>query len=416
MADIHIIGAGLAGLACAVDLARRGKPAVVYEAAGQAGGRCRSFHDEALGCQIDNGNHLMMSGNRAVMDYLDTIGARDTLISPPRAAIPFVDLETGERWTVRPNAGPFPFWIFRKSRRVPGSRPGHYLQALRLARAGAKATVADCFDTGLPLYRRLWEPLAVAALNTSAEEGAARLLWPVIAETLGRGEARARPCIAREGLSHSLVDPAIAYLKARGTEIHFGRRLRKIETTEGRVTKLIIGRKTLSLGPDDRVVLATTPAVAKSLLPEIKAPSESRAILNAHFRLDRPPAAGGSPLLGVIGGAAQWLFLRKRIVSVTISAADALIPLAADKLATLIWADVRKALDLGDIPMPPHRIVKEKRATFAQTPESLDFRATTTTFYGNLFMAGDWTDTGLPATIEGAVRSGFKAAKAVERA
>ena len=80
MADIHIIGAGLAGLACAVALAKRGRRAIVHEAAGQAGGRCRSFHDDALGCLIDNGNHLMMSGNRAVMDYLDEIGARDTLI------------------------------------------------------------------------------------------------------------------------------------------------------------------------------------------------------------------------------------------------------------------------------------------------------------------------------------------------
>ena len=413
MPDIHIIGAGLAGLACAVALAKRGKRAIVHEAAGQAGGRCRSFYDDALGCLIDNGNHLMMSGNWAVMDYLGEIGARDTLISPPRAAIPFVDLKTGERWTVRPNAGPFPFWIFMKSRRVPGSRPGHYLQALGLWRANAQDSVADCFDTSLPLYRRLWEPLAVAALNTAAEEGAARLLWPIVFETLGRGEARARPCIAREGLSHSLVDPAIAYLEARGTEIRFGQRLRQIETTSDRVTELVIGRKSLAIGRNDRVVLATPPPAAKSLLPEIKAPTGSRAILNAHFRLDTPVQAGDTPLLGVIGGTAQWLFLRKRIVSVTISAADALIPLPVGKLAPRIWADVIKALDLGDAPMPPHRIVKEKRATFAQTPDEVAQRPKTASAYHNLFLAGDWTDTGLPATIEGAVRSGRKAADAV---
>ena len=112
---------------------------------------------------------------------------------------------------------------------MPGSRPAQYLQALGLWRADAQDSVADCFDTSLPLYRRLWEPLAVSALNTAADEGAAKLLWPVIFETLGRGEAHSRPCIAREGLSHSLVDPAIAYLKERGTEIRFGQRLRKID-------------------------------------------------------------------------------------------------------------------------------------------------------------------------------------------
>ena len=414
MPDIHIIGAGLAGLACAVALAKRGKRAVVHEAAGQAGGRCRSFHDDVLDCQIDNGNHLMLSGNWAVMDYLDEIGARDTLISPPRAAIPFIDLETGERWTVRPNAGPIAWWIFSKSRRVPGSRPVHYLQALRLWRAGKDASVADCFDTDLPLYKRLWEPLAVAVLNTEAEEGAAKLLWPVVFETLGRGEARTRPCIARDGLSHSLVDPALAYLEKHGTEVRFGQRLRQIEREDGRVTALVIGRRTLALEDGDRMVLATTPAVAKSLLPEIKAPTESRAIVNAHFRLDTPIPSDDTPLLGVIGGTAQWLFLRGEIVSVTISAADALIPVAAETLAPRIWADVAKALDLGDMPMPRSRIVKEKRATFAQTPESLDSRPPTTTSYDNLFMAGDWTDTDLPATIEGAVRSGFKAAANIE--
>ena len=314
---------------------------------------------------------------------------------------------------MRPNAGPFPWWIFIKSRRVPGSRPEHYLQALGLWRAGPQSRVADCFDTSLPLYRRLWEPLAVAALNTAAEEGAARLLWPVVLETFGRGEAHARPCIAREGRSHSLVDPAMAYLEARGTEIRFGRRLRQIETAGGRVRGLVIGRQSLAIGPDDRVVLAVTPPAAKSLLPEIKAPTGSRAILNAHFRLDTPVQAGEAPLLGIIGGTAQWLFLRGPIVSVTISAADALIPLAAEKLAPRIWSDVLKALDLGDTPMPPHRIVKEKRATFAQTPDGVAQRPGTLTAYPNLFLAGDWTDTGLPATIEGAVRSGRKAADAV---
>jgi hydroxysqualene dehydroxylase len=417
MPDTHIIGAGLAGLACAVALAKRGHRCIVHEAARQAGGRCRSFHDETLDRVIDNGNHLMLSGNWAVMDYLATIGARDTLLSPAHALIPFLDLATGERWTLRPNAGPVGWWIFAPSRRVPGSRAGDYLQALRLARAGKSATVADCFDTARPLYRRLWEPLAVAALNTAAEEGAARLLWPVVRETLLKGEAYMRPCIARDGLSDSLVAPALAYLEAKGSEVRFNARARGLVFEDGRAAAIEIGQERIALNADDAVVVAVPPAAVQGLLPDCPAPLASRSIVNAHFRLaapiEPPREMAGAPLLGLIGGLAQWLFLRGEIASVTISAAEAHVDTPAEALAPRIWADVARALDLPEAPMPPVRIVKEKRATFAQTPESLDLRPGTTTSYRNLFLAGDWTDTGLPATIEGAVRSGFRAAEAV---
>src|SRR5450631_4874119 len=103
--SIHIIGAGLAGLASAVRLTTQGLRVAVYEATNQAGGRCRSYLDPALGMVIDNGNHLVLSGNRAALGYLDTIGARDRLVGPPVASFPFIDLSTGERWTIRANDG-----------------------------------------------------------------------------------------------------------------------------------------------------------------------------------------------------------------------------------------------------------------------------------------------------------------------
>ncbi|KAB2861762.1 MAG: hypothetical protein F9K43_20945, partial [Bauldia sp.] len=191
-----------------------GARVIVHEAAGQAGGRCRSFHDDMLGAEIDNGNHLLLSGNRSAMRFLATIGGERELLAMPTAAIPFLDLETGERWTVQPNAGPLGWWIFAPSRRVLGSRATHYLAAIRLARAG-NASVADLFGRQTPTFRRFWEPLAVAVLNTAAAEGAAKLLWPVMTETIGRGAAASRPCIARDGLSKAFVDPALGWLAAR---------------------------------------------------------------------------------------------------------------------------------------------------------------------------------------------------------
>ena len=139
----HVIGAGLAGLAAAIRLSEGGETVVVHEAAGQAGGRCRSYHYPALDMEIDNGNHLLLSANHAALAYLRTIGAADRLVGPPHADFPFVDLKSGERWTLKINDGRVPWWIFDKTRRVPGTRPGDYLSLARLLWPPRDATVGD---------------------------------------------------------------------------------------------------------------------------------------------------------------------------------------------------------------------------------------------------------------------------------
>ncbi len=414
MRTVHVVGAGVAGLACAVRLARDGRSVQLHEAAGHAGGRCRSFFDETLSRTIDNGNHLLLSGNRSAMAYLDEIGARDSLMGPAGPAFPFFDLESGRRWTVRPNLGRLPLWIFAPGRRVPETGVGDYLKALTLARARPEDTVADRLDASAALYARFWEPLAVSILNTAAEEGAASLLWPVLTEIFGRGGAASRPLIARVGLSHSFAEPALALLAGRGAEVGFNRRLRAITTAGDMVEALDFGDETIALGDSDRVVLAVPPAAAVALLPSLIVPVETRAIVNAHFLLAEPvDTPGGSPFLGLLGGTAQWLFVRGDVVSVTVSAADALADKPSDEIASALWANVARALGQPRQPQPPVRIIKEKRATFAQTPAQAALRPGTRTAWRNLFLAGDWTDTGLPATIESAIRSGHTAAAAV---
>src|SRR5437868_9644098 len=116
---VHVVGAGLAGLAAATALAETGRCVILYEAAPHAGGRCRSFFDAELGCRIDNGNHLLLSGNKAALFYIERIAALDTFERVADAAIPFVDIASGERWAVRPGRGRLPWWLFSRTRRVP---------------------------------------------------------------------------------------------------------------------------------------------------------------------------------------------------------------------------------------------------------------------------------------------------------
>ena len=408
---MFVIGAGLSGLSCAVGLAERGASVTVLESAGHAGGRCRSYFDDTLGAEIDNGNHLLLSGNRSVARYLTTIGAGDALVGPERAEIPFLDLANGESWTLRPGAALWPWWL-AQGRGVPGSSALSWLRVLRLCTARQDATVGDALDDGGVLYRRLWRPLTVAALNTECERASAWLLWAVVRNTLGRGEAACRPRIARRGLGPTFVDPALAWLGARGVNILFNRRVRVLEIAGGRVVALADGRERHVLGPADRAILCVPPAATGDLLPGLTVPTEARAIVNVHFKISQP--ASSPRLVGLVGGTAEWVFHRSDMASVTISAADQIVGEAADVIARRVWPEVVRALaSLGtQLPeqAPAYRVVKERRATFAQTPEMEMYRAETRTPVANLFLAGDWTRTGLPATVEGAIQSGFQAA------
>lgn len=394
-------------------LSRTGRDVVLYEAAPQAGGRCRSYFDEHLGATIDNGNHLLMSGNDAALRLIDTIGATHTLHGPDDTAFPFVDVRSRAQWVVRPGASPLPWWLLSRGRRVPDTRLSDYASGIGFVTAGASATVTDVVSPGSALYERFWEPLAVAALNCAPEVGAAALLRPVLLHTFGRGAAFCRPLVAGRGLSATFADPALAFVEAHGGQVRLGAAVRGIGWAHRRARALNVEGEEVALGDLDQVVVATPPAGAQRLLPGLTVPEGSTAIVNAHFRFDAAvnwpwPA----PLAGVIGGTAQWLFHRDNIVSVTVSAADALAEEDAATIEKRLWHDVARALGLDEGARPAIRVVKEKRATFLQTPEQVAKRPGARTGWRNVFVAGDWTDTGLPATIEGAIRSGESAAVA----
>ena len=405
---VHVVGAGLAGLAAALSLSAAGRTVVLHEAAVHAGGRCRSYVDSRLGCRIDNGNHLLLSANRAALAYLEEIGAGSTLVAGA-AAFPFQDIARGSNWTVRPGEGGLWRRLSAPMRQVPGARPSNMFGLLRLAMAGPRTTVMQALGPGA-LMERFWRPLTVAVLNAEPEVASARLLRSVMREVLTTGEAT--PLTARDGLSESFVDPALAALAGRGVTLGFGRRLRSIERAARHIASLNFPDGTVVLGPDDAVVLAVPPQVAADLLPDLVVPEASSAIVNAHFQLDAPARLSGSGhLVGLTGGTAQWVFLRGSIASVTVSAADALLERSGEDLLAMLWRDIAPVLGLAARVQPPGRLVKEKRATFRQDPTSLARRPSARTAWDNLALAGDWTDTGLPATIEGAIRSGREAAK-----
>ncbi len=277
----------------------------------------------------------------------------------------FVDVRDAKRWTLRPNDSALAWWVFDRARRVPDTGPADYVALAKLLMAKAGDRVQDVIRCSGPLWDRLLHPFLLAVLNTDPASGSAKLAGAVIRESLAKGGMAYRPRIAHPTLASAFVDPALKYLAAKGADVRIGQRVRGLTFDAGRAVALDLAGTPVALDPKDVVILAVPPWVATELLPGLTAPTEFRAIVNAHFRL--APPKGAPMITGVIGGTAEWVFAFEDRISITVSGADAIVDDDREQLAATFWKDVCAALGLN-APLPPWQIVKERRATFAATP------------------------------------------------
>jgi squalene-associated FAD-dependent desaturase len=406
---VHVVGAGLAGLSAAVRLVGAGIAVTIHEATRQAGGRCRSYDDAATGMHIDNGTHLLLSGNHCAVSYLKAIGVTPDFAP---ADFRFVDGATGESWILRLGDGSLPTWIFDAGSRVPRTALLDYLKLFPLLIGGADRPLREVIDRDSELYRRLLDPLMVAALNIDTPSGSSRLAAQVARETLLRGGQACRPLVFERGLSTAFVDPALKYLSDQGTSIRFEHEAEGLTATEREVTALRFRDGEIKIGADEALVLAVPAYAAAALVPGLEAPDQFRAIINIHY--DLAPPAGSPFMTGVLNRNVEWIFAFRHRISATISHADRLLTLPRQELAETVWREIADILEM-DAPLPKWQLVRERRATFAATPEQNARRPGAKTRWGKLVLAGDWTDTGLPATIEGAIRSGQRAAEVIRQ-
>ncbi len=403
----HIVGAGIAGLSAALAVTADGGEAILYEAAPHPGGRCRTLHPTD-GFTHDNGTHVLFTANGRALDLLKTIGARERWFEPEPEGLPLYDGRTG---TMR-RVGLSPWSWLIPSRRPQGLTLPDLGRIVRLVFASKDCPVASIIGKR-PIMDSLIEPLTVAVLNTPPSQASAQRLACALRQLIRPGAGRL--LVAKNGLSEDLIEPAIATLQGRGVPVLTGQRLRMLLTAGERVIGLALTDRTVMLGPDDRVILALPPYEVERLLPALPVPTQFEPILNVHYRM---PGFEVPRFIGFTGTLAQWALIRSNHVSVTVSAADAVVDQNASEVAARIWHEIAPALrsiglNAAAERQPETRVVKEKRATIRQAAEILPQPPLRP--QANLALAGDWIGS-LPATIESAVMAGEHAASILHHA
>jgi zeta-carotene desaturase len=433
--DVLVIGAGVSGLSAAVDLSSRGLKVLVCEKSPHAGGRTSSFPDKFTSQYVDRGQHLLMGCYTATRRYIQMIGSDSLAELQPVLHIPYYRVGFG-RTELR--CLPLPSLMHAGSGLIRFSTIP-FRERLRMSTVvkeiifrsdpedldGISAAEWLSRLNQSPSARKyLWDMLCIGALNSAPEKVSALIFFRVL-KAIFTG-ARTNSCflLPRAPLSTLLIDPAVEYIRSHGGEIRTGTSVQKLKIDRDTVISAhIAGGKIIAADS----IISTVPwyAVNAMTRPETIVDDSvffSAPIVSMQFWLDRKIL--NDKFAALIDTSVQWVFDAGALLnnqektgqhlSFVISGAESFNKMTKTELIDLAWNDLCSVLPAARQAKIVHALaIKEKRATFIPAPGLESKRPSAQTRFKNLFLAGDWTDTGLPGTIEGAIRSGVRAAEMV---
>jgi squalene-associated FAD-dependent desaturase len=442
--DVVVVGAGFAGLSAAVRLVRDGARVVVLEARARLGGRATAFTDRETGELVDNGQHVLLGCYRETFAFLREIGAAAAVHAPSELAVTTVD-RAGTVSRLRCPALPPPLHLiggvfgwsalgWRDRLSVLKLAPPLRAAAARLAAPSSPPAVGigeETVDEWLarhgqtPRIREmLWEPLALAALNQPPSAAAAAPFVRVLAEMFGGDRSAAAIVLPARPLHLLYAEPARRWLEQHGGRVLTGATAR-ITIDAGRVSSVEAAGERF----DAPTVVCAAPWFALDQIfdgqrapiePVLAAARHTSAspIVTVNLWFDR--VVMDEPFVGLPGRLMQWVFDKRAVfgeasshLSLVSSGADEVLRWTNAQITETALDELRGALPrAADARLLRSTVIREPRATFSIAPGQ-PRRPGTCTAVDRLFLAGDWIDTGLPATIEGAVRSGHLAAAAV---
>jgi squalene-associated FAD-dependent desaturase len=437
--EVLIIGGGFSGLAAGVALAEEGRGVRLLEQKPHPGGRARSFLDPVTGSVVDNGQHIIMGCYHSTIHFLSTIGTLDRIRFQQHLTVRFLD-RNGRLTALQCPGLPSPWHVLLGVLRSGSFSFKHKLEVLRLGRS---LQWARAMDRGLEklsvrewltrlgqsesLQRNFWDLLCIAALNEDPSKANAGLFERVLQLALFSSPADSRIGIARVGLSDVYVDAATAYIRARGGRVECSRSVASLLVSEGqcRGVRLSSGEEI-----EAESVLSAVPSFQlASLLPgellrfePFFAPVVSlrpAPIISINLWFDRPITE--LDFVGLRGTTIQWLFNKGKIlgsgenyVSLVLSGAHRHIGRGKEELLAMALRELGDLFpEAQKVKLHHALVIKERFATFSPTWEAEQLRPTARTPVRGLYLAGDWTATGLPATIESAVQSGYTAVGAI---
>lgn len=418
-----IVGGGLAGLASAVYLTKAGFQITLLESSPKLGGRAYSFRDNKTGSEIDNGQHILMGCYDYTLDFFKEIGASRNLIKQENLKVNFLK----EDYNLLPLSAPKLFYPLNLFCALIGYKAFDIEDKLRLA----------SFFSKLPLYsskdlermtvsewllkenqsensiKSFWDILIVGALNTSKEKASALIFAGILKKIFLGGNKAATIIIPKLGLTPTYCNNSENYIKASEGEVCLGESVIEFKNTASAVTEIVTSKRIIK---DYDYVISTVPLFAYTKINKdkklrVNINLEYSTILSIHIWLSRNTLK--ELFYGLIDSPVHWIFNHGKYITLVISDADDMDKKDSEEIFNLAAGEIEKYIKIRKEDIISYKIIKEKRATFIPTRETLKKRPSPETPLNNFFLAGDWINTGLPSTIEGAVKSGKSAADIV---